>query len=819
MIRIAPVLMLLLIISAIPHSAAESVPNTTIGLYSDQTRCSSCVYIDNDFVPFDVWIYVKPGDDGLMCAEFSLEVPNWLILMGQEDNPLLSTVLGDPVSGVHACYSDCQTGWTWLFKCMFFPIQTNPYDYIIIEDHPESGGILAASCLPGQPTSEMTGNRYFGLNDCWNFTDNLPPRVVSLDVLDETSLRAVFDDLVDSETAQQPAHYLIEDVDIPGVLLVMDDVVLTADSSGVTLIMVDPFQEGVKYRMCLDGVCDRCGNCTVCESWTWKEFGVLAELVVESLGVEPDSIAPNETHMEASFIIRNTGDIDSGPFSVKLEFNAMNHPSGVSTVDQFSHPGLAPGESASLTRDFDIPEEKGEHNQLIITVDALEEVPELNEYNVIKPSFYTHRPVVGIMDPSTLVVSPSVVRDCCAHVEFSFSVENHGTWPSEPVTKSIGVGQYGGTVTWLCPYSVPALQPGDSITITTSGVITHALACGYNELWFDHNWGLVFSSDRIYNYTPRIVSIEDIPEDGGGAVTMTFYRSAADNDEVSAGVTHYRIMRRICDITGEITFKRAAVSDSSCYSSDEWEQVAIVEADRSNTYTVNLATCADSTVEHGMYWSVYYVIADRPATSYYSCPDSGYSNDDTTAVATLLESFDAKLNGTVIEVRWDISGEEPEGGFIVLKAQGNGLFERPDQQISRDENGPFIFRDNMIESGKQYRYRVVYDEDGIELILFETEKIRIPMIPTSLSQNWPNPFNPSTTIEYYISAPSTVSLNIFDVNGRLVKKLVASTMPAGKYSVKWDGLTDNDSPAASGIYFYRLKAGKDTFSKKMILLR
>jgi flagellar hook assembly protein FlgD len=93
------------------------------------------------------------------------------------------------------------------------------------------------------------------------------------------------------------------------------------------------------------------------------------------------------------------------------------------------------------------------------------------------------------------------------------------------------------------------------------------------------------------------------------------------------------------------------------------------------------------------------------------------------------------------------------------------------------------------------------------------------MIPTSLSQNWPNPFNPSTTIEYYISTPSTVSLNILDVNGRLVKKLVAATMQAGRYSVEWNGLTKNDSPAASGIYFYRLKAGKDTLTKKMILLR
>ena len=83
-----------------------------------------------------------------------------------------------------------------------------------------------------------------------------------------------------------------------------------------------------------------------------------------------------------------------------------------------------------------------------------------------------------------------------------------------------------------------------------------------------------------------------------------------------------------------------------------------------------------------------------------------------------------------------------------------------------------------------------------------------------LSQNYPNPFNHSTTIEFNLSRTSDVKLNIFNLMGQKVTTLIDRSLEAGRYKAIWYG-----SQAASGIYFYRLKAGDFIDSKKMLLLK
>jgi hypothetical protein len=94
----------------------------------------------------------------------------------------------------------------------------------------------------------------------------------------------------------------------------------------------------------------------------------------------------------------------------------------------------------------------------------------------------------------------------------------------------------------------------------------------------------------------------------------------------------------------------------------------------------------------------------------------------------------------------------------------------------------------------------------------------IPRI-TSLANNFPNPFNPSTRIRFSLSRKSHVRLRIYDVAGRLVRVLVDETRPAGKYDTVWNGKTRNGSKAASGVYFCRMEAADYERSMKMVLLR
>ncbi len=89
----------------------------------------------------------------------------------------------------------------------------------------------------------------------------------------------------------------------------------------------------------------------------------------------------------------------------------------------------------------------------------------------------------------------------------------------------------------------------------------------------------------------------------------------------------------------------------------------------------------------------------------------------------------------------------------------------------------------------------------------------------SLRQNYPNPFNPSTEIGFSILQDGPISLVIYDLLGRQVRKLLDEPMKAGSYSVIWDGRNGADIDVPSGVYLYRLTSAAFSDTKRMILLR
>jgi hypothetical protein len=94
-------------------------------------------------------------------------------------------------------------------------------------------------------------------------------------------------------------------------------------------------------------------------------------------------------------------------------------------------------------------------------------------------------------------------------------------------------------------------------------------------------------------------------------------------------------------------------------------------------------------------------------------------------------------------------------------------------------------------------------------------------LPTQfeLSQNTPNPFNPSTDIRFALPKAGKVTLSIYNVLGQHVTTLVDDYMNAGYQTVNWDGTDRHGGVAASGVYFYRLKTDAFTDTKKMLLLK
>jgi len=89
----------------------------------------------------------------------------------------------------------------------------------------------------------------------------------------------------------------------------------------------------------------------------------------------------------------------------------------------------------------------------------------------------------------------------------------------------------------------------------------------------------------------------------------------------------------------------------------------------------------------------------------------------------------------------------------------------------------------------------------------------------TLKQNYPNPFNPSTTIAYQLNINADIRLEIFSISGQKIRTLFEGTQSAGNFQHIWDGHTDNGTPAASGVYIYRLRSASFIASRQMTLLK
>jgi len=105
----------------------------------------------------------------------------------------------------------------------------------------------------------------------------------------------------------------------------------------------------------------------------------------------------------------------------------------------------------------------------------------------------------------------------------------------------------------------------------------------------------------------------------------------------------------------------------------------------------------------------------------------------------------------------------------------------------------------------------------------ESNVVDSPLPKTfSVSQNFPNPFNPSTTIQYAIPenpGPVDVKVDIYDVRGRLVRRLVDEEKEAGIFQVHWDGKDERGKSVSSGLYLYQIDAGEFKSIRKMVLTR
>ena len=185
-----------------------------------------------------------------------------------------------------------------------------------------------------------------------------------------------------------------------------------------------------------------------------------------------------------------------------------------------------------------------------------------------------------------------------------------------------------------------------------------------------------------------------------------------------------------------------------------------------------------------------------------------------------LSNSNSLVNGV------DIYSKVKEPGFIRVimfsmdlnkVSSANQLSEIIDFNITPSEsyvdNATITF-DNIIlagENGQELDYQdsFIYEFSSSDLIPNSTE----------LSNVYPNPFNPSTTIDYQLSVGSDVSLIIYDMKGSIVKTLVSNFQDAGLHQVTWNGKNDNGGQVSSGMYLVRMQTNGQLYQQAITLLK
>lgn len=207
--------------------------------------------------------------------------------------------------------------------------------------------------------------------------------------------------------------------------------------------------------------------------------------------------------------------------------------------------------------------------------------------------------------------------------------------------------------------------------------------------------------------------------------------------------------------------------------------------------------------------------ANTHKIGYWYCVDALHIGPTS---AVLITAFSASATKGGVELRWTIGTSDRLEGFNIYRSNDRaGSFERLNASVLPPDED-FLFRDTRVRPKTTYWYRLgAVDADGeffSQLISAET-----PEGKTALRQNYPNPFNPQTTISFYLAETAKVSLTIYDAQGKRVRRLADGVRNFGNYEIVWDGQNDRGEMVSSGIYFYRLVAGKTIETKKLTLLK
>ncbi|MCI0472952.1 MAG: T9SS type A sorting domain-containing protein, partial [Ignavibacteria bacterium] len=281
-----------------------------------------------------------------------------------------------------------------------------------------------------------------------------------------------------------------------------------------------------------------------------------------------------------------------------------------------------------------------------------------------------------------------------------------------------------------------------------------------------------------------------------------------------------------------INSKHPNNSSATHYLTRYWEvtqsNVTDPDYDITFTYADGDINGTESAIYLGKYNGSFWILLDAANVANNTISGLGLSDFSTFtggeegALPVNLSSFNSAVTGRNIKLSWVTASEVNNSGFDVERAKvtqaGRGNYEKIgfiQGKGAVNTATSYSYEDRNLQSGK-YKYRLKQIDHNGNFEYYELSGETEVGIPKKfdLSQNYPNPFNPTTKINIDLPEDGKVEMRIYDMLGREAAVLLNEFRTAGYHTV-----TFNASDLSSGIYFYRIAAGKYTGIKKMVLLK
>jgi hypothetical protein len=187
-------------------------------------------------------------------------------------------------------------------------------------------------------------------------------------------------------------------------------------------------------------------------------------------------------------------------------------------------------------------------------------------------------------------------------------------------------------------------------------------------------------------------------------------------------------------------------------------------------------------------------------------------------VPIAITSFDASvIDASAVKVAWETWADEPIAGFELWRAVGGGELRSVTAGLLPGDTRGYV--DDTVAPGTRYEYLLVAHNVSGETFVSQRAGVTVPSAALALGQNAPNPFAQSTTIGITLPERAEIDVAVYDVVGRRVATIAAGAWDAGKHDLSWNGTDDAGRPVGAGVYFYRLAAGNQTLTRKLLVVR